>query len=78
MFLFIDLSVRDQVLPTRTAGEPFVRYYRGGGTGTPFDMVEGPMLGNPSAFMRGRAPRWFGNQVAFFGDTGRILDAALQ
>jgi hypothetical protein len=56
----------------------FVRYYRGGGTGTPFDSVEGPMLGNPSAFMRGQAPRWFGNQVAFFGDTGPILDAGLQ
>jgi hypothetical protein len=56
----------------------FVNYYRGGGTGAPYDMVEGPMLGNPGAFMRGTAPRWFGNQVTFFRDTGSMLDAALQ
>ncbi len=58
--------------------DDFVRYYRGGGTDLPYDMVEGPMLGNPGAFMRGKPGRWFGNQVTFFGNTGSMLDAALQ
>jgi hypothetical protein len=48
----------------------FVNYYRGSGTDTPSDMVEGPMPGNLGGFMRGAAPRWFGNQVAFFGRYG--------
>ncbi|MEV0269540.1 polymorphic toxin-type HINT domain-containing protein, partial [Hamadaea sp. NPDC050747] len=56
----------------------FVRYYRSGGTGTPYDLVEGPMLRNPGPFLRGAAPQWFGNQVVFFGGTGPMLDRSLQ
>jgi hypothetical protein len=56
----------------------FVRHYRSGATDTPYDMVEGPMLGNPRPFMRGAPPRWFGNQVVFFNGTGPLLDSALQ
>ncbi|HEU5427198.1 MAG TPA: DUF6531 domain-containing protein [Actinocrinis sp.] len=56
----------------------FVRHYRSGATDTPYDMVEGPMLGNPRPFMRGAAPRWFGNQMVFFNGTGPLLDSALQ
>ncbi|WP_443071727.1 DUF3990 domain-containing protein [Streptomyces sp. NBC_01477] len=58
----------------------FVRSFRSG-NGTevpPYGMVEGPMLGNPGPFRRGAAPVWFGNQVVFYGDTGPMLDAALQ
>ncbi|GLX99506.1 polymorphic toxin-type HINT domain-containing protein [Herbidospora sp. NBRC 101105] len=56
----------------------FVRHYRGGGTNLPYDMVEGPMLANPKAFMGGAAPIWIGNQVTFFRNTGPMLDRALQ
>lgn len=47
-------------------------------TDTPYDMVEGLMLGNPRPFMRGAPPRWFGNQMVFFNGTGPLLDSALQ
>lgn len=68
-----------------TTGSPdlpdFVRGFRSG-SGTempPYDMVEGPMLRNVKAFMkRGADPVWTGNQVAFFGGTGSMLDRYLQ
>ncbi|MEV1019984.1 DUF6531 domain-containing protein [Streptomyces sp. NPDC050264] len=57
----------------------FVRKYRSGsGTEAPaYDVVEGPMLRNPPAFKRGRAPVWSGDQTVFFGNTGPLLDASL-
>ena len=59
----------------------FVKNYRSDRAGTsvpPYDVVEGPMLKNPKPFLRGKAPVWSGNQVVFFGDTGPMLDHALQ
>ncbi|MEU5977565.1 RHS repeat-associated core domain-containing protein, partial [Streptomyces sp. NPDC047315] len=59
----------------------FVRRFRAGdGTEVPAaDVVEGPMLRNVKAFMnRGAEPRWSGDQVVFFGDTGPLLNRALQ
>ncbi|QKW08594.1 DUF3990 domain-containing protein [Streptomyces sp. NA04227] len=58
----------------------FVRYYRGGGKGELYEVVEGPMLRNINPFMKkGRPPVWSGNQVTFFGDrAGGILTRALQ
>jgi hypothetical protein len=55
-----------------------VRYFRNGGNENAFDMISGPMLGNVKPFMNGADPRWWGNQVVFFGGTGSILDAGLQ
>ncbi|MEV6418424.1 DUF6531 domain-containing protein [Streptomyces sp. NPDC051662] len=59
----------------------FVRRFRAGdGTEVPaYDVVEGPMLRNVKAFMnKGAEPRWSGDQVVFFGDTGSLLNRALQ
>ncbi|MGW3210610.1 RHS repeat-associated core domain-containing protein, partial [Streptomyces sp. NPDC001135] len=59
----------------------FVRHFRAGdGTEVPkYDVVDGPMLRNVKAFMKkGAVPRWSGDQVVFFGDTGSLLDRALQ
>jgi hypothetical protein len=50
---------------------------RGGGSYS-YEMVEGPMLGNPGAFMKGAAPDLWGNQVAFFGErAASMLDQSL-
>jgi hypothetical protein len=56
----------------------FVRHYRTGGSGTPHDVIEGPIIINPRSFLAGTAPEWSGNQVAFFNQTGHLLDAAMQ
>ncbi|WP_186768099.1 DUF6531 domain-containing protein [Streptomyces qinzhouensis] len=59
----------------------FVRRFRAGdGTEVPaYDVVEGPMLRNVKAFMsKGADPRWSGDQVVFFGDTGPLLNRSLQ
>ena len=59
--------------------EAFVRKYRAGAaTDTPYDMVEGPLLMNPKPYLQGAPPKWHGNQVTFFNDTGPLLDSALQ
>ena len=59
----------------------FVRKFRSdrAGTKTPSeDVVEGPMLYNPQPFRRGAPPKWGGNQVVFFHNTGPLLDSSLQ
>ncbi|QZY16540.1 DUF6531 domain-containing protein [Streptomyces decoyicus] len=59
--------------------DDFVYYYRGGGKDLPHQMVEGPMLANPKAFMNWENGKWFGNQVVFFGkDAGELLTRSLQ
>ena len=58
----------------------FVHHFRSGdGTETPTaDVVEGPMLYNPKPFAKGAPPKWGGNQVVFFHNTGGLLDSSLQ
>ncbi|MER5443947.1 DUF6531 domain-containing protein [Streptomyces sp. NPDC002790] len=59
--------------------DDFVKHYRGGGKDLPHQMVEGPMLKNVPAFMKGKPGKWFGNQVVFFGDdAGKLLTSSLQ
>ncbi|MFD8572376.1 DUF6531 domain-containing protein [Streptomyces sp. NPDC059639] len=56
----------------------FVYYYRSGGKDVDYQVVEGPMLGNPKEFMKNDWGKWFGNQVVFFGDdAGKLLTNSL-
>jgi RHS repeat-associated protein len=48
--------------------EEFVKYNRSGGEIHNYDLVEGPMLGNPGPFMKGKAPKAFGNQISIHSD----------
>jgi hypothetical protein len=67
---------------TFTGDSPLLRdaftYYRGGGLENPYQMMSGPMLRNIGAFAKGAPPVLSGDQTVFFGDTGPMLDAALQ
>ncbi|MFF3493489.1 DUF6531 domain-containing protein [Streptomyces sp. NPDC002795] len=57
----------------------FVYEYRNGKKDLPYEMVEGPMLGNVKDFMNFYPGKWFGNQVVFFGDdAGKLLTNSLQ
>ncbi|MGD6745400.1 DUF6531 domain-containing protein [Streptomyces sp. BH106] len=57
----------------------FVYNYRKGSKDLPYEMVEGPMLGNPKDFMKWEKGNWWGNQVVFFGDkAGKLLTDSLQ
>jgi len=48
-----------------TSWHRFVRHNRLGGKLHSYDFVEGPMLGNPSIFLRGGVSKAFGHQISF-------------
>lgn len=50
----------------------FVMNNRTGGSMHNFDIVEGPMIGNPGGFINGSSPKAFGNQISF--NTNEAID----
>ncbi|MDD9968251.1 MAG: DUF3990 domain-containing protein [Myxococcales bacterium] len=56
----------------------FFRHNRLGGRMHSDSVVEGPLLGNPGRFLRGEAPRLFGQQTTFHTDEAlRLLERSL-
>ena len=56
----------------------FLRHNRLGGRLHGYDLVSGPLLGNPGRFLNGAEPRLFGQQTSFHTRRGiRLLDEGL-
>jgi len=56
----------------------FFRHNRLGGRLHSYDLVEGPLLGNPRSFLKGSQPRTFGQQSSFHTPHGlRLLEEGL-